>query len=62
MVALVNFARLRIVIFSTVKISRCFQTVERVLSAGYGEKRARPHSAGHDDRRDAAAGGFFSEK
>ncbi|QCL72512.1 hypothetical protein CFBP5877_02625 [Agrobacterium tumefaciens] len=48
MVALGDFGYLRIVIFSTAKISRCFQTVERVLSAGYGGKIARPHFASPD--------------
>jgi len=62
MVAGANFGRLRIVIFSTVKIRRCFQTVERVLSAGYGEKRARPYFAGQDGWRGATAGRFISEK
>ncbi|MFK0208978.1 hypothetical protein [Agrobacterium sp. NPDC090283] len=38
MVATANFAVLPIVIFVTAKISRRFQTVERVLRTGYRKK------------------------
>lgn len=62
MVATANFAVLPIVIFVTAKISRRFQTVERVLRTGYRKKADMTLFGERYGSQGAAIGKIFSEK
>ncbi|OOO27122.1 hypothetical protein BS627_09125 [Agrobacterium salinitolerans] len=62
MVATANFAVLPIVIFVTAKISRCFQTVERVLKAGCRGKAHMTLFPARCGSQGAATGKNFAEK